>query len=613
MVKYLDVVADTETGFATTVKHGQVVALPRARVWLIGWQLVHGDKRSPLLHSVLDFMNSLQKQARQRTVRVFFHNLKFDWSFFEDELYNAGYVFEELRNYDSNTLYQATLTYKGVNFIFYDTLKLYPSSLAALGQTLGLPKLVDAYDYDKLRRDVHDFAPQEIKYFWRDIAVLQQVMQMHFEQNKGQKMRLTRPSYAFADLRRMVKADDKQRHYKYEPCLFGKHMFQSKAQFDFIHASYYGGFTYANPATKEQLLGVGAVADCNSMYPSAMKMKYYPNVRTLRPMTKKQFRHWDWDDITNFAVVRVHFSKLQLKPGHFPSLPKKSHFGSSGAINSLDDLRVPFLTLTNIDIKWLFENYDVELDFLKGVWFRGKLTDPFKSFVDKHAQEKVAAGRRGDKVGRYLAKLSLNASYGKFGQSPLFVGCQVTYDDNNEHVAYLPNVEDVNPNTMRNVVVATFVTAYARNNLFTTIKACNDCPHLQFTYCDTDSVHFLIDKAWQHKSYPEIFAAIGVRCDDQALGAWKVEDEFVKAKYLREKVYIEVHPDGKFVVKMAGVDNQGKAEIVRRIHEDGWQTFTLLNGGLTVKCKRAHRIAGGTIIEDYDKTLTEKQIKRVLR
>lgn len=610
--KYIDLVADTETGFATVDRNGVLYPKDEARVWLIGWENINTDTRSPLLHTIKDFMESIIRKypSDKKIKRVFFHNLKFDFSFFEDWLYLNGYPVKEMRNYENNILYKATVTYKGHTFEFYDSYKLYPSSLASLGQVLGFPKLVGTYDYDKLRRNEEDFSDKEIKYFWRDIDVLREVMKMHFNEYGNRKLKLSRPSYAFDELRRKVREDDEQRpRIKYYGSLFGRSMFGSRAQFDFIHSAYYGGFTYVNPEYQDRHVGLGAVADCNSMYPSAMKEKYYPNIRSKRPMTKAQFEHFDPLDEQTFFVVRLAIKKLRLKPGKFPSLPKKTHIGSSGAILSERDIIGGYLTLTNLDYYWLLENYDVDYQYIKGVYFKNCLVYPFKSFVDEQAKKKVEAGRNGDKVGRYLAKNTMNSSYGKFGQSPDFIGVELDYNDDKQHVTYLPALEE--GGDMRNIAVAVFITAKARHNLYTTIRATNECDHLKFTYCDTDSVHFLIDKEYQSLSYAEIFAKIGVKCDAQELGAWKVEDEFREAKYLREKVYIEVHPDGEYIIKCAGVDNQGKNYIHDQIKRHGWEWFTLNNGGLKVPCKRAKRISGGTIIEDYEKVLTNKESRRV--
>ena len=85
------------------------------------------------------------------------------------------------------------------------------------------------------------------------------------------------------------------------------------------------------------------------------------------------------------------------------------------------------------------------------------------------------------------------------------------------------------------VAMASFITSYARRK---TIKAAQTImdnynqgkSELQFVYADTDSLHLISPKF----ELPE-----GLEIDPYKLGAWKYESKFNKAKFLRQKCYIE--------------------------------------------------------------------------
>ena len=77
-------------------------------------------------------------------------------------------------------------------------------------------------------------------------------------------------------------------------------------------------------------------------------------------------------------------------------------------------------------------------------------------------------------------------------------------------------------------------------------------------YSDTDSVHIFMDAEEyekdkfrlkdEDKELEEI-----IEIDDYKLGAWKIESRFKRAKFLRQKCYIELGYDDKLNVTVAGL------------------------------------------------------------
>lgn len=66
-----------------------------------------------------------------------------------------------------------------------------------------------------------------------------------------------------------------------------------------------------------------------------------------------------------------------------------------------------------------------------------------------------------------------------------------------------------------------------------------------YAYSDTDSVHTNLTNEEELKQIVDI--------DDYRLGAWKLESKFKKAKFLRQKCYIEEYEDGTLNVTVAGL------------------------------------------------------------
>ena len=87
--------------------------------------------------------------------------------------------------------------------------------------------------------------------------------------------------------------------------------------------------------------------------------------------------------------------------------------------------------------------------------------------------------------------------------------------------------------------VASFITSYARRKTIETSQAISDYSIKKYgvskyVYSDTDSIHCLLDIE-ELKQFCEI--------DDVKLGAWKHESTFTKAKFIRQKCYIEIIDD----------------------------------------------------------------------
>lgn len=96
--------------------------------------------------------------------------------------------------------------------------------------------------------------------------------------------------------------------------------------------------------------------------------------------------------------------------------------------------------------------------------------------------------------------------------------------------------------------VAEFITAYGRDKTIRTSQAIQDYSIKKYGvskyyYSDTDSIHcgLTIDEL---KQFCEI--------DDVKLGVWKHESTFSKAKFIRQKCYLEIIDD-KMKITCAGM------------------------------------------------------------
>lgn len=230
-------------------------------------------------------------------------------------------------------------------------------------------------------------------------------------------------------------------------------------------------------------------------------------------------------------IVRCQF---ELKPGHIPTIQDKHSriFRLNEYLTSSKGEDV-VLCLTSVDLELFKAHYDIFNPQWMGGWKFRSTIGIFNDYIDKWNQVKMESTINGNKSKRALAKLMLNALYGKFALNPL-VQSKIPYLDNGIVKYRLAPKETRKPIY---IPVGTFITAWARYKTITSAQMVYD----RFIYADTDSLHLVGTDI-----PPEL------EIDPVKLGAWKHESTFTRARFVRQKTYIE-EIDGKLNITCAGM------------------------------------------------------------
>ena len=354
------------------------------------------------------------------------------------------------------------------------------------------------------------------------------------------------------------------------------HIFPVPSYDEDVRKCYKGGFTYVAKRFKGKDLGKGIVLDVNSLYPSVM---YY------RPMPYGEPIRYEGQYVKDEAYnlyVQVLSCHFKLKENHIPTIQLKNNlsFMPTEYLESSDNGtgEPVILYLTSVDLELLFSHYEVwDITYYYGWKFRSS-TNLFRQYIDKWNEVKMEATRTGNKGLRQVAKLLLNNLYGKFALNPK-TRQKMPYlgEDGIIHYSLLPE-EERKPIY---VPVGAFITAWAR---YTTITAAQKV-YDRFVYADTDSLHLI------GMEEPK-----GLEIDDVALGAWKHESTFDRARFLGQKCYIE-EIDGELKITCAGMP-KGCYENVT------WENFqynTVFEGKLTPK-----HVSGGIVLSPTTHTIKQK-------
>lgn len=308
-----------------------------------------------------------------------------------------------------------------------------------------------------------------------------------------------------------------------------------------VRQSYKGGFTYLSPLYKNKDVGTGLVFDVNSLYPSVMYERPLPYGEGIFFEGK-----YEPDDLYNL-YVQMFTCQFELKEGYIPTIQLKNNlmFIPTQYIESSGTEEVT-MCLTNVDLELFFEHYEVyNIEYHSGWKFKSTI-GLFKDYIDKWITIKNESTLNGNKAMRTLAKLMLNALYGKFALNPNV--CSKIPFLSEGVVKYVDGEKETRDPIY--IPVGTFITAWARYKTITSAQKVYD----KFIYADTDSLHLNISLPQKIKEMDEkdleklttkdlidlgVEIPEGFEVDPVKLGAWKLESRFFRARFIRQKSYIE--------------------------------------------------------------------------
>lgn len=612
--------------FETTVDDPE-----KTEVWSAA-SIIGGVKNTPdnvtVQTSIGDFMEYLMNVPGYR-VRAYFHNLKFDGTFILQWLLRCKWLtplyeydaegnvigLQDVSDYempprtftyrisDKGMWYSITIKISGKTITIWDSLKLLPMPLKALGRAFKTEHQKLEMDYSGHTPGSY-ITPAEMSYIKNDVLVLKECMEYMQSQNISgmtiggaclseymeaipeEKQRLL-----FPDLTEMP-MPDYNGLLKLDRC-------SGRSYDDFIRRSYHGGFCYCNPKYQGKMISTNADdtpdvlatsishVDANSHYPSMMHSKsgnYYPvGIPTYVPAA-------DFGKIADrptselYYFVRI-FGSFKLKPGHLPTIQiKDDPFFSKRRcewLSGTDGHNVD-IVLTCQDYRALLEHYDCKIRIVEAVAFR-TMIGLFDDYIDHwyHIKETATGALR------QLAKLFLNNLYGKFAAST-DSSYKIAFINPRGGLSY--QTVEAHNKTPGYIAIGSAITSYARNRTITLAEKYID----YYVYSDTDSnVYLLPEEALEE-----------IPRHPTAICYWGVESESDKAIFARQKTYIEhvVKNDSAPVsaywnIKCCGMGS-GSKNITQEKLQAGMDLRKFKPGFSVPGTLKARQVQGGTLLVD---------------
>lgn len=566
--------ADFET---TSVENFDIENEVRVFMWRV--EDIYGNGKEGTTMS--GFINYMVRLSQIREIFVWFHNLKFDFSFIESTLLSqsiAQYK-RKIDRFDAKVTFgrEYAVTrdgmgntygsdwYTGLQSVvkFRDSAKIFPMTLKRMGKMVKIDKLDETYDYEVFRPKNYKPTEEEWEYLKHDTLILRKGMTQHFMANPTEKIRMTRSSYAFAGLYKNY--NDEYTPKNWSAIKEERGYSKSLKYFDYcfpktdpelyreLHPAYAGGIVYVNPKYRNKTVEEVVAYDVNSEYPAAMQRYDFPIGH------EEEFEGWYYDndeDTLSLYPLFVQFftCDFEIKKDGFPMLPKKYSKDRRTVRSSKQLFGTKTMALSNMDMEHFFKNYDVDNIVFKGGYMWQSMYAPFRGYIDAQAKIKIQAEESGDMILREMSKLNINGCYGKFAQSP-FRDTKEPYIDDKGVLRYNEAHDD--PEAMNYLPMAIFITAGARDILLNGIY---DAGVDRVLYVDTDSMHLLgYVKPDNLPVHPTKF------------GYWSEDDgyngtgRFERAKFLRDKFYAKSFTDDdgheNLVIKGAGITETSKNNI----------------------------------------------------
>lgn len=554
--------------FETTVWENPILQ-PYTEVWASG--IVELETEDCYIHTrLIDTFNFFIELMDIFHFRVYYHNLKFDGTFWIDFLMNTLHLKPALKkkkdadgnitykmvtksNMRDNTFicsisqmgqwYSITIKMRGHYLELRDSLKLIPVSVKCMGESYKTKHKKLEIEYVSNNRHAGgELTKQEREYLMNDLFVVKEVLEIMF--HEGHK-KLTIGSCCMSEFRQIIGRENFKDLFPYLPeipCNLPivpeeKELFPNWDAY--IRRGYKGAWCYLKPEYAGKVQGRGITADINSLYPYVMSSDSGNAYPVGMP------HEWQGDFIPDkiknnpqrFYYLRFR-CRFQLKEGKLPTVQIKDNWlyisnewlttsdilGDDGEYydyyideNGEEKKAFVTLTMTCIDFKLFLDHYNViDLEILDGCWFYAEV-GLFDEYIEKYKQIKETS----EGAKREISKLYLNNLYGKFATStdssfkyPVLEDGKVVYKTQKEE-----------EKTAGYIAIGAAITSYAR--YFTITHAQENFKH--FVYADTDSIHCI----GTHRDLKNI------KVHPTTFGCWKLEATWDKAIFIRQKTYIE--------------------------------------------------------------------------
>ena len=358
----------------------------------------------------------LQTSDKKRAV-VYVHNLSYEFQFMKDFI-----EFSEIFARDAHKVMKCFSYRYGIEFrcsYFLSNMSLAKFCENSEGVTHY--KLVDTYDYKKLRTPTTPLTDVEQGYCYNDVRGLCECICALRKEDNLAEIPLTSTGYVRREFRRAMQADS-----AYYPDVF-RDLVLTLPQYQLCKDAFRGGNTHANrvnaghtiTAKNGESAVVMASMDISSSYPAQIAMGYYPMSALREVVLSSLVQVYNLCN-TRCVIMRVQFSNLRIKeniPVPYIPLSKCQKHGKdciidNGRVLSIDCCEI---AITEIDLAIIRNQYAYDFFTVSECYVaaRGKLPDSMRETMMSFFTAKSQLKGNLDKIYEYMkSENKLNSTFG---------------------------------------------------------------------------------------------------------------------------------------------------------------------------------------------------------
>ena len=531
-VNYMDIPCafDIETTNIYKLKdNGDIDPILKPFAFMYHWQFCLNEKVifGRTWNSFIEWLKILERKLNlslNNRLVVYVHNLSFEWQFMHQFIeFDSGFFTEE-----RNPL--KIVTTSGIEFRCSSTLS--NMSLAKFCENeegVIHYKLVDTFDYSKIRTPATPLTEEEEAYCYNDVRGLAECIRSRLKYDTMAGMPMTSTGYVRRDLRHSVQGDKKYRQ-RFVDTQLDVHLYGLNRE------GFRGGDCHGNLHYIRQILdgngdGLG-YDDMVSSYPTRMMLDLFPGGKFFK-MSPKTFYNRDNSDMA--MLIQVAFKNIRYTGVHgMPYIPIAKCIKKS-AKRVVDNGRILYadflvMTITDIDLKIILDCYDMDDYYVNEVWASEyqPLDPKIKNVVMDYFRKKTALKGIESKQYEYnKSKNNLNSTYGCMvmridHQLIEYDPTDYSYHAGDKTLEELLGKFYKSRNNFLSYQHGVWITAHARKALREGMKITGD----KTVYCDTDSLVYLGDHS---KEFEALNNSIIERC--KKAGAY-AEDAEGKIRYM---------------------------------------------------------------------------------
>lgn len=515
---------------------------------------------------------------------VYIHNLAFEFQFMK-EFINIDTLFAKDKRKPMKVITTDGIEFRCSYFLSNMSLgKFCENSKGAKHY-----KMVDEYDYRKIRTPKTPLSPTEQAYCYNDVRGLCECIDTMLEQDTITSIPLTNTGYVRREYREVMKT--KENRYNFVKTQLNEH------EYTLLRQAFRGGNTHANRFVANTILHDVYSFDISSSYPTCIMIDDFP----ISKFMKVKFNNQDKLDYfcSNYCCVfDISFFNIELNYDVVIPYIDIAHCRERrGIINDNGRvLKADFITLTitNIDLDIIRKQYHYEGFTVNDAIYaeRGKLPKELRlKLLDFYTAKTQLKGIEGKEYEYMKSKNRLNSTYG-------MMVTDIAHTDINYNVNDMtwneckPEIEGAleqfykSRNNFLSYQWGVFVTANARKRLQTML----DKVGRDVVYIDTDSIkfqnaeHIAEFEAWNKELIKQaenndIPAYVDRTEKDKTvnrfyLGTWDNDGNYTRFKTLGAKKYCfeKIKKDKKtgeekqiFEITVSGMNKKKGAKAVKSI------------------------------------------------